>query len=449
MGYGFSRAFQGRNRGSRELISQRLEAYLPFLAPLKELYQDYPILALSCGRGEWLELLGREGYAPSGVDLDDGMLEACRMLELPVRKDDALSALQKLPDNSLVAVTGFQIAEHVEFPVLQQLIAEALRVLRPAGVLILESPSVESVVVGADHFYMDPAHQRPLPSLLLSFLAEHSGFAKSRIVLFQEASVLQGESSKVDLWELLSTTRPDCAVVAQKQAPPELLRVFNCVFDATYGAPFGPLAVHDDCVLGSQLSGIEDEMSTGRADYLKALDSIQRLQVEQLLQMQERYKNSLDSALAKTDVLQAELNKALGNANSWQLRATTYEQQLEAVRSSTSWRITAPFRFMVRAIRWPFRSSRSSLSQVLLRAVPHARLYLARRPVIQRRLMAILNRSPWLLAKLRHLHQRTLNAVAAATANGLPDGAIDHAPLTQRGRTIESALREAMIKDQK
>lgn len=449
MGYGFSRAFQGQNRGSRELISQRLEAYLPFLAPLKELYPDYPILDLRCGRGEWLELLGREGFAPSGVDLDDGMLEACRMLELPVRKDDALSAMQKLPDNSLVAVTGFQIAEQVSFPVLQKLIAEALRVLRPAGVLILESPNVEGVVVGDERFYMDPAHQRPLPSLLLSFLTEHSGFAKSRIVLLQEAPALRDESSRDGMWQVLSTTRPDCAVVAQKQAPPELLCVFNPVFDAAQGAPLDQLAVRDDCVLESQLSKIEDEMSTGRADYLKALDSIQRLQVEQLMHMQERYKNSLDAALAKTDALQAELNKALGNANSWELRATTYEQQLETVRNSTSWRITAPFRLMVRAIRWPFRSSRSPLSQVLLRGVPHARLYLARRPVIQRRLMAILNRSPWLVAKLRSLHQRTLNAAAAATAHSLQDGEIDHAPLTQRGRTIESALREAMIKDQK
>ncbi|MFJ2694536.1 class I SAM-dependent methyltransferase [Pseudomonas sp. NPDC087336] len=449
MGHGFPRALQGQDRGSRELISQRLEAYLPFLAPLKKLYQDYPILDLRCGRGEWLELLGREGYAATGVDLDDGMLKACRMLELPVRKDDALSALQNLPDNSLVAVTGFQIAEHVAFPVLQQLIAEALRVLRPAGILILESPSVESVVLGAERFYIHPAHQHPLPSLLLSFLTEYSGFAKSRIVLLQEEPVLQGARSNVDLWELLSTTRPDCDVVAQKQASPELLCVFDPVFDAVYGAPLDRLAVRDDRVLESQFSEIEDEMSTGRADYLKAMDSIQRLQVEQLLHMQERYKISLDAALAKTDALQAELNKALGNANSWQLRATTYEQQLEAVRRSTSWRITAPFRFMVRAIRWPFRSNRSPLSQVLLRAVPHARLYLARRPAIQRRLMAILNRSPWLLAKLRHLNQRTLNAAAAANANDLPDGAIDHAPLTQRGRTIESALREAMIKDHK
>ncbi|WP_177474830.1 MULTISPECIES: class I SAM-dependent methyltransferase [unclassified Pseudomonas] len=438
---GFYRAFEDRYRGSRELITQRLEVYLPFLAPLKELYQDYPTLDLGCGRGELLELLGREGYTPSGVDLDDGMLEACRMLELPAHKDDALSALQKLPDNSLVAVTGFHIAEHVPFPVLQQLVAEALRVLRPAGLLILETPNAESVVVGTNSFYLDPSHQRPLPNLLLSFLTEYSGFAKFKIVRLQEVPALRDESSKIGLWEVLSGTSPDYSVVAQKQAPPELLAKFDPVFDAAYGVSLDQLAVRYDRALESRLSDIEDEMAKGRADYLKALGGIQSLQAEQLLVMQ-RYNNRMD-------VLQAELNISLGNAHNWYLRATAYEQQLEAMRSSTSWRITAPLRLIIRAIYWRFRSTRSPLSQVLRRGILHTRLWLARRPLIQHPFMAILNRCPWLLAKLRSLHQSTLNPDTAATASDPQHGVIDHAPLTLRGRTIESALREAMTKGQK
>ena len=164
-------------------------------------------------------------------------------------------------------------------------------------------------------------------------------------------------------------------------------------------------------------------MAKGRADYLKALDSIQSLL--------------------------AEINISLGNAHNWHQRATAYEQQLEDMRSSTSWRITAPLRLIVRAIYWSFRSTRSPLSQLLRRGVPHARLWLDRRPLIQRPLMAILNRCPWLLAKLRSLHQSTLNPDAAATASDPQQGVIDHAPLTQRGRTIESALMEAMMKGQK
>lgn len=457
---GFYRAFEDRYRGSRELISQRLEVYLPFLLPLKALYQDYPVLDLGCGRGEWLELLGREGYAPLGVDLDEGMLEACRILNLPARKDDALSALQKMPDNSLVAVTGFHIAEHVPFSALQKLVAEALRVLRPAGLLILETPNAESVVVGTNSFYLDPTHERPLPNLLLSFLTEHSGFAKSKIVRLQEAPGLRDEGCKLGVWEVLSGTSPDYAVVAQKQAEPEALAGFESVFDAVYGLPLDQLAVRYDRALESRLSGIEDEMATSRAEYLNAMETVKSLQAEQLKLMQEHYNSSLEAVQVQANAmqvqadaahaaLQTDLNISLGNAHNWYLRATAYEQQLEAMRDSTSWQITVPLRFIVRVIYWPFRSNRSPLGQVLRRSVPHARLWLARIPIIKRPLLAILNHSPWLLDRLNSLLHNPIVPEPTAAAGDPQHGVIDHAPLTQRGRAIESALREAMIKGQK
>lgn len=466
---GFYRAFEDRYRGSRELISSRLEAYLPFLAPLKALYQDWSVLDLGCGRGEWLELLRREGYAPTGVDLDDGMLEACHALNLPARKDDAISALQKLPDNSLIAVTGFHIAEHIPFPVLQELVAEALRVLRPAGLLILETPNAESLVVGTNSFYLDPTHERPLPNLLLSFLTEHSGFVKSKIVRLQEEHTLHDASRQIGVWEVLAGTSPDYSVVAQKQADPEQLAVFEAVFDASYGVSLDQLAVRYDQALERRFSGLEDQMARGQAEYLtrdnfrEAMDNIQNRQTEQLLALQERSSNDMaalqsrcfelqqshNNVLARADVLQVELNISLGNAHNWYLRATAYEQQLEAMRSSTSWRITRPFRFAVRAISWPFRSGRSTAGQILRRGATHARLWLACRPALQRPVTAILNRFPLLQASLRRLHENPHVAQTPASPSDPQRGVIDHAPLTQRGRAIEIALKEAMMKGRK
>lgn len=486
----FYRAFEDRYRGSRELISRRLEAYLPFLSPLKTLYRDYPVLDLGCGRGEWLELLGRNGYAPTGVDLDAGMLEACNARGLPARKDDALSALRKLPDDSLVAVTGFHIAEHIPFPVLQELVAEALRVLRPAGLLILETPNAESLVVGTNSFYLDPTHERPLPNLLLSFLTEHSGFVRSSIVRLQEAPELHDESTKLGVWEVLSGTSPDYAVVAQKQAQPELLADFNLVFETPYGVSLDQLAVRYDRALEGRISGIEEEMATDRAEYLtkdtfrEAMDSIHNLQAEQLQLIQERYNAELqiansqsdarqaqsDMFQAKANALQAELdeslgnahswylranayeqqlNASLGNAHSWYLRATAYEQQLHAVHCSSSWRVTAPLRLIVRAMRWPFRSTRTPLRRVLGRSAVHVHGWLARKPGLQRPVMSVLNRSPRLVAKLRTLYKSSLPPEPAPVASDPQHGVIDHAPLTSRGRTIESALQKAMTKGRK
>ncbi|HEX8593764.1 MAG TPA: methyltransferase domain-containing protein [Pseudomonas sp.] len=456
----FYRAFEDRYRGSRELISQRLEIYLPFLFPLRAIYQDLPVLDLGCGRGEWLELLCREGYEPSGVDLDDGMLEACGVLGLPARKDDALGALRSLPDNSLIAVTGFHIAEHIPFPVLQELVAEALRVLRPAGLLILETPNAESVVVGTNSFYLDPTHERPLPNLLLSFLTEHTGFTRSKIVRLQESPELRDENSPLGVWEVLSGTSPDYAVVAQKQAQPEMLASFDPVFDRAYGVPLDQVAVRYDRALERRFSGLEGDMATSLANnrsmmdsYVSAMESVKSLQAEQLRLMQERYASSaakanaqVFDAIARADSLQVELNNSLSNAHNWFLRATGYEAQLVAMRGSTSWRLTAPLRFLVRALRWPFRATRSTSRQVLGRGVVHAQLWLARRPAIQRPLMSALKRTPWLATKLRTLYRSSIGPDIAAMVSNPLHGVIDHAPLTQRGRAIEAALRDAMTK---
>ncbi len=494
---GFYRAFEDRYRGSRELITERLKAYLPFLSPLKALYQDYPVLDLGCGRGEWLELLTAEGYAPTGVDLDEGMLEACRALNLPARKADALSALKGLADNSLIAVTGFHIAEHIPFPVLQKLVAEALRVLRPAGLLILETPNAESLVVGTNSFYLDPTHERPLPNLLMSFLAEHAGFAKSKIMRLQERPELREESTSLGLWEVLAGTSPDYAVVGQKQAAPEQLEDFAPVFDAAYGVSLDQLAVRYDQALERRLKGIEGGLAAVREEFVTRdglqdlMDRIYGHHAEQLTMLQDRFsqasetqqirfnseveaqqqrfnqsilslqqhcsglqtsltnvQQSYSDALAQTEQVRAELNASLGNAHHWYLRATAYEQQLHAVHRSTSWRVTAPLRALVKAMHWPFQSGKTAVGRTLRKVVPHARLWVGRRPAVQRPVMAVLNRSPWLAAKLRQLHQNAVHADAASNASDPQHGVIDHAPLTERGRDIERALMQAMMKGQ-
>ena len=132
----FYRAFEERYRGSRELIRQRLQAYAPFIGPLRSLYQPAPAIDLGCGRGEWLELLQDAGFQPHGVDLDAGMLAACTERGLPVTQGDAIAYLQALGDASQCIVSGFHLAEHMAFSDLETLVCHALRVLKPGGLFI-------------------------------------------------------------------------------------------------------------------------------------------------------------------------------------------------------------------------------------------------------------------------------------------------------------------------
>jgi SAM-dependent methyltransferase len=231
---GFYRTFEDKHRGSRDEIKSRLRTYIPFVNPLASVYPGAQTVDLGCGRGEWLELLGELGFDARGIDLDDGMLQECRSRGLRVATQDALTALKELPDNSQTVVSGFHFAEHIPFEILQQVIQEALRVLRPAGLLILETPNPENIVVGSANFYLDPTHNRPLPPLLLEFLLEHSGFHRVKLLRLQEPVNLT-DSRRLTIHDVLSGVSPDYAVVAQKNADPQLILQVSQAFALNYG----------------------------------------------------------------------------------------------------------------------------------------------------------------------------------------------------------------------
>jgi O-antigen chain-terminating methyltransferase len=238
---GFYRAFEDKHRGSRALIKERQRVYLPLIQPLVALYPDATALDLGCGRGEWLELLVETGFQAQGIDLDDGMLAECRARGLSVQTQDALTALQSLPANSQAVVSGFHFAEHIPFEVLQQVVQEALRVLKPAGLLILETPNPENVVVGTANFYLDPSHNRPLPPLLMAFLPEYYGFERVKVLRLQEPVQLD-QVRRVSIHDVLGGVSPDYAIVAQKQAPAETLQRVSQAFAQEYGVTLAMLS---------------------------------------------------------------------------------------------------------------------------------------------------------------------------------------------------------------
>jgi len=168
-------------RGSHEEIKERFRIYLPYVKSLV-ITDDLPIVDLGCGRGEWLELLKEEGYRALGIDTNSVLLDRCRARGLEVIESDALRYLRGLPDDSLSAITGFHIIEHLQIEVLIQLLDESVRVLHPGGVLIFETPNPENVLVGSNYFYFDPTHRNPLPSLLMKLLLESRGLHRIEVM---------------------------------------------------------------------------------------------------------------------------------------------------------------------------------------------------------------------------------------------------------------------------
>lgn len=252
----FYKAFEDKYRGSRELIKLRMRVYLPFTQPLLQAYPKGQALDLGCGRGEWLELISEQGFNARGVDLDDGMLQACRERGLRVETADAVTYLQSLPTDSVCIITGFHIAEHLPFKVLQKLVIESKRVLAPGGLLILETPNPENIEVGTSSFYLDPTHERPIPPNLLSFLPEHYGYRRWKVLRLQESVHLRDELSP-PLIRIIDGVSPDYAVVAQKQGLQLHMDLLEPAFEQNYGLTLQTLAERYQQALDQRFGLIE------------------------------------------------------------------------------------------------------------------------------------------------------------------------------------------------
>ncbi len=175
-------SFEDEFRGTREDIKDRSRVYLPLVKDVMAGIGDRPIIDIGCGRGEWLELLSEEGLVAHGVDLNRVLVNQCKDAGLRVIEAEAIAYLRTLPDNSVGALTGMHIIEHLPFDAIIGLFDESLRVLKSNGIVILETPNPENIIVGACNFYFDPTHLRPLPPPSMKYILEARGFINVNIL---------------------------------------------------------------------------------------------------------------------------------------------------------------------------------------------------------------------------------------------------------------------------
>ena len=239
------------------------------------MYGDCSAFDIGCGRGEWLELMAENNVHAQGVDLDDDMVSACQEQGFDVKKKDALTALQALPDESTCVLTGFHIAEHIPFDILKKVVREAKRILKPAGILILETPNPENPLVGSCNFYTDPSHIHPIPPTLLSFLPEYEGFYRESILRLQEDPKLHN-MQEVSLVHALTGASPDYSVVAQKNAAQEQLSLFDDLFSRKYGLTLYDLcAAYDKNVRDMLKSSVKNFVGRANAPYTPGTNMLQ------------------------------------------------------------------------------------------------------------------------------------------------------------------------------
>jgi SAM-dependent methyltransferase len=216
----FYLAFENKFRGTQSNIRQRVLVYLPWIKKARAGSRNAPVLDLGCGRGEWLEVLREKKLVGRGVDFNEFMVAECAERGLAVEQADVLVYLGSLPANSQGAITAFHLIEHLPFRTLLKLFAESLRVLRPGGVCIFETPNPRNILVGACDFYLDMTHENPIHPDSITFALDLLGFREAACYFLSEnedgrVAIPIGEFT-FDKLESYVTVPRDFAVIARK-----------------------------------------------------------------------------------------------------------------------------------------------------------------------------------------------------------------------------------------
>lgn len=167
--------FEKTYRGEEKEIKKRLEIYLPVFHNLDN------VLDIGCGRGEFLEILKKEGVKTVGIDQNEDMIYTCKEKNLDVKQIDAVTYLESIKDHSLGGIFASHVIEHFNINLLIEFIKLCFCKLRQGGCFVLETPNPLSIIVSSINFHLDISHVKPIHPEALKFLMEANGFVNVQV----------------------------------------------------------------------------------------------------------------------------------------------------------------------------------------------------------------------------------------------------------------------------
>lgn len=165
------RRFEDAARGSAEHVRTSMEPVI------ERLRGHEPVLDVGCGRGELLQLCREAGIACRGIDVNERSIAELREAGYDANVGAIPDALDALEPASVGAVYASHVVEHLQTSSLLALFTSAHRVLREGGILIIETPNAETLMVSGVEFWKDPSHIAPRHVASLVILAREVGFA--------------------------------------------------------------------------------------------------------------------------------------------------------------------------------------------------------------------------------------------------------------------------------
>jgi O-antigen chain-terminating methyltransferase len=199
-------------RGSYKEIKSRQNEYIPFVQslPLNIKNKNY-FLDVGCGRGEFLEILKEIKIKKIiGIDTNKESVIRLQKKSFNVKKIDVLKYLY-LTENKFCGISAFHIIEHLTFKQLFDFLILARDTLVKGGVLILETPNIENIIVSSLTFNYDHTHKLKVPKIIIQMLLEYIGFSKIKFLYLHPAK----KSNKTQVDKLIYGAR-DLGIIAYK-----------------------------------------------------------------------------------------------------------------------------------------------------------------------------------------------------------------------------------------
>ena len=208
--------FENRFRGSRSSVLEKLACYDSLLQRISENSKEIRLLDIGCGRGEWLEKCSKYGFNCTGVEMNSAAAKVCQDIGLNIINKDVFEAFCSYPDSSFDVVSAFHFIEHIEHSKLIEFFEESKRLLSPSGVMILETPSIDNLIVSSRNFYLDPTHLTPINPDSITYIIESLGFNFSKYFYINSGPLSSADNH--NLTKVLNGIAQDIVIVSTKTA---------------------------------------------------------------------------------------------------------------------------------------------------------------------------------------------------------------------------------------
>jgi len=157
-------------RGSEREVREAMQPYLDLALA------NQPLLDVGCGRGELLAMARDAKIDARGFDTNERSVADLQKRGLRAEIAGVPECFTGIADESIGSIAATHVVEHLAVEALFALFRESARVLRRGGLLMIETPNAESLLVSSSEFWRDPTHLAPRHPAALTLLGREYGF---------------------------------------------------------------------------------------------------------------------------------------------------------------------------------------------------------------------------------------------------------------------------------